>query len=79
VEGVLTVEGCALLHSLFAEDGRYLNHGFNVVRGVEEGEAAGENCEEDYAGGPYINFCHTLVLLCLEKNVQADLWFDWYT
>jgi hypothetical protein len=32
------------------------DHGLDVVGGIEEGEASGEDSEQDYTGGPDVDF-----------------------
>lgn len=44
-----------MLHAAPAEDAGDLDHGVDVVGRVEEGEAAGEDGEEDDAGGPDVD------------------------
>lgn len=51
----LTVNGSAALHGLLAEDGGDLGKRLSVVVRVEEGETAGEEAEEDDAGGPDVD------------------------
>ena len=49
------MEGRARAHAAFPEDGAKFDEGVNVVGGVEEGEAAGEEGEEDDARGPDVD------------------------
>ena len=42
-------------HAPFAEDGRDLDHGVDVVARVEEGEALREHGQQDDAGGPDVD------------------------
>lgn len=42
-------------HPLLPEDGCDLDHGFDVVGGIEEGEAFGEGGQEDDARGPDVD------------------------
>lgn len=43
------------LHALLAEDAGDLDHGVHIVGGVEEGEAASQQGEEDDARGPDVD------------------------
>lgn len=50
------VQSGAVAHSGFAEDCSDFDYGIDVVGAVKEGEALGEDGEEDYARGPDVNF-----------------------
>lgn len=50
------MEDGAGFHFLLAVDGCDFDHGFDVVGRVEEGEAFGEDGEENDAGGPHVDF-----------------------
>lgn len=50
------MEKRTLPHLVRPEDGRDLDHGFHVVGGIEEGEAFGEDGQEDDARGPDVDF-----------------------
>lgn len=49
------MHGGAHLHALLAEDAGDLDHGVDVVGGVEEGEAAGQEGEEDDSRRPDVD------------------------
>ncbi len=49
------VHGGAHLHALPAEDAGHLDHGVDVVGGVEEGEAARQQGQQDHARGPDVD------------------------
>ena len=50
------MQQCARFHLALPPDGSDLDHGFDVVGGVEEREAAGEDGQEYDAGGPDVDF-----------------------
>ena len=50
------VQDRTVAHPLYAENGRDLDDGFDVISRVEEGKALREDGEEDDAGGPDIDF-----------------------
>jgi hypothetical protein len=53
----LAVHGGYGLHFLPAEDAGHFDHGVDVICAVEEGESAGQEGEQDDAGGPDVDFC----------------------
>ncbi len=56
------------LHPLLAEDTGDFNHGVDVVGGVEEREAAGEESQKDHAGRPDVDLGR------LRGAFEEDFW-----
>ena len=62
------MHGGAHLHAFPAEDAGDLDHGVDVVGGVEEGEAARQEGQQDDAGGPDVD------LGGLRGAFEEDFW-----
>ena len=62
------MEKRTLSHPLSPEDCGYLDHGVDVVGGIEEWKASGEDGQENDASGPDID------LGCLACAFQEDFW-----